>query len=294
MDYANFMGGMISSEFPYLVLIGCGYLLGRLNLILKEGTIALSKLAIEIFLPVYFFIQVARSTSVEQITGNALIIISNLLVIFLGAFIGYLYTIITKMDIRYRYTWIVIICFTDIRRIHYLVTNTFCYHLNQKSPSEKSFCDDLIANNYSHLFFQQVIMWYIGFNMIRRDRICNNKVINAKKAVDNKDESKTLIKLDVITEKETTELIENKNRLITILTEIEKEEKLNTNNYKQLSSTYEKLNQKPNIPLWKEVLYVLTRPPLIAIFMGFAVGFITIIKNGIFDKKSVIYVYIVN
>ena len=189
MDYANFMGGMISSEFPYLVLIGSGYLLGRLNLILKDGAIALSKLAIEIFLPVYLFIQVARSTSVEQITANAIIIISNLIVICLAAMIGYLYVFITKMDIRYRYTWIVIICFSDIRRVHYLITNTFCYHLNQKTDDEKSFCNDLLGNNYSHLFFQQVIMWYIGFNMIRSDIFCSNKFINAKKAVDNKDES---------------------------------------------------------------------------------------------------------
>ena len=101
-------------------------------------------------------------------------------------------------------------------------------------------------------------------------------------------------KLDVLRDKETTELIENKNKLLTILTEIDKEEKLNTNNYKELSSTYEKLNKKPKIPFWKEILYVLSRPPIIAIFMGFVVGFITVIKNGIFDKKSVIYVYYIN
>ena len=189
MEYVDFMGGLISCEFPYVVLIGIGYLFGRLNLIQRDGVIALSKLTIEIFLPVYLFLQIGRSTSVEQIHMNSLIIISNLIMIAIAAILGLFYTFITKMDIRYRFTWLGLLCFCDIRRVHYLISNSFCYHLKDKTPDEKTWCTDILANNYTHLFFQQILLWYVGFNLIRLDRFCYKRVIDAKKVIEKKDES---------------------------------------------------------------------------------------------------------
>jgi predicted permease len=190
MEYVDFMGGLISSEFPYIVLIGIGYLFGRLNLIQKDGIVALSKLTIEIFLPVYLFLQIGRSNSVDQLKTNALIVVSNLMMIAIAAIIGLLYIFITKMDKRYRFSWLALLCFCDIRRIHYLITNSFCYHLHDQTLEEKKWCSDILANNYTHLFFQQVIMWYIALNLIRLDRFCYKKVIEAKKVIEKKDESK--------------------------------------------------------------------------------------------------------
>lgn len=189
MEYVDFMGGLISCEFPYVVLIGIGYLFGRLNLIQKDGVIALSKLTIEIFLPVYLFLQIGRSTSVEQIQMNSLIIISNLIMIAIAVILGLFYIFITKMDIRYRFTWLGLLCFCDIRRVHYLISNSFCYHLKDKTSDEKTWCTDILANNYTHLFFQQVLLWYVGLNLIRLDRFCYKRVIDAKKVIEKKDES---------------------------------------------------------------------------------------------------------
>ncbi len=61
-------------------------------------------------------------------------------------------------------------------------------------------------------------------------------------------------------------------------------------NYKELSEVYSKLDNKPKKPLWKEALYIIFRPPLTAAFMGFIVGFIPVIKNGIYDKTTIIFV----
>jgi hypothetical protein len=106
-----------------------------------------------------------------------------------AAIIGLIYIFVTKMDKRYRFSWLALLCFCDIRRVHYLISNSFCYHLTNKTPEEKTWCGDVLGNNYSQLFFQQVIMWYIGLNLVRLDRFCYNKFIDAKKVIEKKDES---------------------------------------------------------------------------------------------------------
>jgi hypothetical protein len=93
------------------------------------------------------------------------------------------------MDRRYRFSWLALLCFCDVRRIHFLIINSFCYHLKDHTVEETKWCGDVLGNTYSQLFFQQVIMWYIALNLVRLDRFSYNKYIGAKKAVDKKDES---------------------------------------------------------------------------------------------------------
>ena len=95
--------------------------------------------------------------------------------------------------------------------------------------------------------------------------------------------------IDVITEPENNDLIENKGRIETIVNEIDKEG-LTDRNYKQLAEVCAKLEIKTKTPLWKEIMYIIFRPPLTASFMGFIVGFITVIKLGIFDKTTIAFV----
>jgi hypothetical protein len=101
-----------------------------------------------------------------------------------------------------------------------------------------------------------------------------------------------VVDLDAV-ESESNELVENKGRLETIVNEIDKGG-LTDRNYKELSRVYSKIKEKPQIPIWKQVAYIMFRPPLTASFMGFIVGFITVIKNGIYDKTTIIYVYYTN
>jgi hypothetical protein len=97
--------------------------------------------------------------------------------------------------------------------------------------------------------------------------------------------------LDVVTE--SNELIENKARLETIVDEIDKGG-LTDRNYKELSDAYTEPIAKQNVPLWKKIGYIMFRPPITASFMGFIVGFITVIKVGIFNQKTIAFVKSIN
>jgi len=167
--YANLMGGMISCQFPYLVLIFAGWLFAKLDLINKDGNVAFSKLSIEIFLPVYLFIQILRGTSLDIISKNYLIIISELFQMIVGIIFALLYIWISKMDIRGRFSFIALACFNDIKKLHFLLTKTFCYHLQNQNSKEKEFCNsnNLTDYGYCHLFFQCLFLWYIGEHVLR-------------------------------------------------------------------------------------------------------------------------------
>jgi hypothetical protein len=182
--YSNLLGGLLTSEVPYLLLLFSGYLFARLGLIQKDGIIALSKLVVEIFLPIYLALQITRSNFVDALVANSLIIISNLLMLFVAGIIGFIYAFLTNMDIRYRFTWIMILCFNDIRRVHYLMVNTFCFHLTEKSKAETTFCGSIPQNSFVHLFYQEIIMWYIGYNLIRMDRKYTRKINKVVKQLD--------------------------------------------------------------------------------------------------------------
>lgn len=170
INYVHLMGGMISCEVPYLVLILVGYFFGRLNLLQREGLTAFAKLMIQVFIPIYYFIQVCQSTSVALLDTNFLVIISQIVAILVGGILSFLYTKIFKIDIRFRYSFVALCSFSSIRRIHYLVINTFCYHLTNKTTADTAFCNNVLYNSYPQLFFQGLIVWYVAFNLIRLDR----------------------------------------------------------------------------------------------------------------------------
>jgi len=165
--YENLMGGMISSQFPYLVLIFAGWVFARLDLINKDGNVAFSKLSIEIFLPVYLFIQILRGTSADIISKNYLIIISEMFQMLIGILLALLYIWISKMDIRGRFSFIALACFNDIKKLHFLLTKTFCFHLKNQNAKEKEFCTNITDYGYCHLFFQSLFLWYIGEYLLR-------------------------------------------------------------------------------------------------------------------------------
>lgn len=43
-------------------------------------------------------------------------------------------------------------------------------------------------------------------------------------------------------------------------------------------------------PVWRRIMYILTRAPVIALFTGFIVGFISVVKDWIFDKTNAVVV----
>lgn len=173
------MGGMISCQFPYLVLIFAGWLFAKLDLINKDGNVAFSKLSIEIFLPVYLFIHILRGTSAEIISKNYLIIISEIFHMLVGFLLAFIWVKVSKMDIRGRFSFITLACFNDIKKLHFLLTKTFCFHMNNQSVKEQEFCSNahLLNYGYTHLFFQSVVIWYVADQILIRESK-KQKVLN--------------------------------------------------------------------------------------------------------------------
>lgn len=107
-NFWNFYGGLLSCQVPHLVIIAFGYYFSTIKIITKDGIHAFSKLIISTFLPIYLFLNVCRSTSASLIAANYLQIISGLFQILVSVIIGGVYILFTKMDVRYRYAWLVL------------------------------------------------------------------------------------------------------------------------------------------------------------------------------------------
>ena len=71
------------------------------------------------------------------------------------------------MDIRGRFSFIALACFNDIKKVHFLLTKTFCYHVKNQNAKEKEFCTNATDYGYVHLFFQCLFLWYAAENLLR-------------------------------------------------------------------------------------------------------------------------------
>jgi predicted permease len=279
IEYADLMGGIISCQFPYLVMIGSGVFFAKQGIFHREGAISFSKLMIEIFIPIYLFINIARSTSVVTIEKNYLIIISVLCQMAVAALVSLIYIKLTKMDIRFRYSFLMMNCFVDIKNVHKLIINSFCYHIKDITAIEKDFCNSVVKNNFVHMFFQSVIIWYVAFNLIRIDRKCDRNVRNIQAEVNGQSvQTHGKIKAEKIDEVKGiySNYVKTEDKIL-----------------KATGSFYDKVmpfyDEEKKV-WWREMIYVLMRPPLIAMFTGFIVGFITPVQTWIFNTNSAVFV----
>lgn len=170
MNWGHFFGGQITCEFPFLVIMLIGYFFAKLGAITYDGCIVLAKLSIEVFLPCYIFIQVCRSTTKSYIEENAAVIISQLIIMTLSFSAAFIYATLSKIDVRYKWTFIALVTITEVKYLNYLQVSSFCYHVLDKNPTEITYCSKIDDSNYSHMFFQGIFSWYIFFYGIRRDR----------------------------------------------------------------------------------------------------------------------------
>jgi hypothetical protein len=60
--------------------------------------------------------------------------------------------------------------------------------------------------------------------------------------------------------------------------------------YTQVEQAYDSIVKDMKKPLWRQAIYIALRAPIIGLFFGFVVGFITVIRVGIFDTSTIIYV----
>ena len=177
LPYGKFVGALITSQIPYAFMIFCGFFFGKVGLIQKEGLFAFSKMNIEIFLPIYLFIQVCRSTYTYNFEENGVIIISFIFYFVISFIICFIYCLISKMDLRYRFTFILLTSVIDVKRLHYLYINSYCYLLENKLDKENTFCNKILDYSYIHVFFQGLVIWFIAYNLIKMDKAYENQAI---------------------------------------------------------------------------------------------------------------------
>ena len=187
-------------------------------------------------------------------------------------------------------------CFQDIRLLSQSMSNTFCFHLSDQSAEELLFCKDPINNSCINLFFNQLILWYVIFNLIRIDKQYNvaiNKVWEevALKSLD-KPETKNINIINDVNDNQC-----DTNRKDSMAAEFHIHENKENNELYASSSFSEKINiyyqknlnreQKSNL---KRLIYTIVQPPIVAIFCGFILGLIPLIKEWWFDTKTSVFV----
>ena len=346
LEYSHLLGALLRAQVPYMFMLGCGYFFAKVGLLQKEGLVSFAKMNIEIFLPVYLFIQVCRSTFTYNLEENGVIIISFLFYFVIAFLLSFIYAFFSKMDIRYRFTFISITVMVDVKRLHYLYINSLCHLLNNKFEPEKTFCKDILVNSNVHIFFQGILIWYLCFNLIRMDRAYQRQVSDVWNKA-NMQELKTEADLRLADDKEDKEAKdyfnpeeeekENKEQpkeekessrnmnsnylsneekkklkaiynMYTVSTnkDIEKNNKDNDidnkDNNKVIQvfarqSFYNKIKKYHNANFfkndvwWKEIIYILLRSPIIALFIGFIVGFIRVIREWIYDTTTPVYLF---
>lgn len=348
MKFVYLLGSYLSALTPYIFIIACGYFFGRVKLITKEDLNSFAKMVNEIFLPVYLFIHVARCTYTLNFELYNSFIISFLFYLVIAGILSFTWAWLSKMDQRYRYTFICMTSFVDIRRLQYLYIDSFCHFLTIKSDAERAYCSNLNCTSEVHTFFQGILIWYVAFNLIRVDKSLAlhsdeewSKVIkDASNTEQNLVESKENKETEIHINQE-VELInqsplsdEGKNKFKGIHNEYKVTNpnddnilKLNQNNnndsndnnnnridnnpnnniltsnpqnsinhqmiqveeqqrFNNELNEYSKARFRKHNNLWKEIAYIAFRPPIIALFIGFIVGFIRPIRIWLFDTTT--------
>lgn len=169
MIFSHLLGSLLSAQAPYLFMILSGFFFGKIGLISKEALLSFAQMNIDIFLPTYLFILVGKCSFTYNYIQNWIIILSFLFYTVIAFLLSYLWCIITKIDLRYRYSFIILTCFVDIKRLYFLYIKSFCFLYDNKTINDDEFCSDIQVHAYLPAFFQGILIWYLGFNLLRID-----------------------------------------------------------------------------------------------------------------------------
>ena len=256
---------------------------------------------IEIFLPIYLFIQVCRSTYTYNFEENGVIIISFIFYFVISFIICFIYCLISKMDLRYRFTFILLTSVIDVKRLHYLYINSFCYLLENKLDKEKTFCSNILNYSYVHVFFQGLVIWFIANNLIKMDKAYENQAIEVWDNIHMKVNSEENDLLNDNNQNENEDKNEEEKK-----EEEKKEEKKEENiekkteemiNFQGRQSFYSKISKYQKIKFFqsnniqKEILLLIFNSPFIGLIIAFIVGFIRVIREWIYDTTTPVYLF---
>lgn len=267
---------------------------------------------IDIFLPIYLFIQVCRSTFVYNYVEYGIIPISFIFYLITSFLLSFIWAFGSKMDLRYRNTFICLNMFTDIKRLYVVYINSFCYFIKYPSEKEKEFCSSIDIYANGHVFFQGICIWYLARNLIKLDYVYQNQTEELWDKII-KDENSN--NLNDNNENENVIVISNeeKEKIQSIYKDyaISRKDKvyyaqLDKKDYnssivqiKAIQSFYNKTKQYVKASFFnkeknslREMISLLFQAPLIGLMSGFAIGWIHDIRTWIFATNTPVFVRI--
>lgn len=167
----------------------------------------------------------------------------------------------------------------DVRYLNQSMTNTYCYNMKSLNKVESNYCSSYAINSSVHLFFHQLIIWYVFFNLIRRDKIHTVAIHKVGENIAST-EPKVLMTDDV---SETNELA---NRFQINRRKGDNELYVTNSFSVKAGRYYDKYLNLEKQSFFSNFTYTIIQPVLIAIFSGFILGFIPLIKDWWFNPKS--------
>lgn len=149
------------------------------------------------------------------------------------------------------------------------------------------------------MFFNQLLVWYVIFNLIRKDKqfsVAINKVWEevSLKRVDKLNEAVKLKEIHIQRENYKDKENYNEIRIEELALQFkahENKDGLNAsqNFSDQVNDFYQK-NLKEEKTVVHNLIYILLQPPIIAIFCGFILGLIPSLQNWWFNTHSAVFV----
>ena len=209
------------------------------------------------------------------------------------------------MDLRYRYTFIIITSFIDIKRLYFLYINSFCFLYENKGNYDTKFCNNILQNSQIQVFYQGILIWFVSYNLIKMDKAYEYECENIYKKIKDKDESKHQNNQIEIVEETSERLVlnkEQKNEIENIFNAYKIKENDVEDDIKHIpiyanSEFYEKITKYQKITFFKsdnilyEIINICFRSPLIALFVAFIVGFIRAVREWIYDTTTPVYLF---
>ena len=216
------------------------------------------------------------------------------------------------MDLRYRFTFIVITSFIDLKRLYYLYINSFCFLYENKGKYDTKFCNNILQNSQIQIFYQGILIWFVSYNLIKMDKAYEYECENLYSKIKEKNESKNNHnnnnnnnnQLEIIEENSERLVLnsEQKNELQNIFNEFKIKENDSEDDLKHIpinanSEFYNKITKYKKITFFKtdnilyEIIKICFRSPLIALFIAFIVGFIRVIREWIYDTTTPVYLF---
>jgi len=127
----------------------------------------LSQLLVNVFLPIYGIIEVARMATPANMEIFWIMIISVILSMVIGFYSAKIFQYFMKLDIRISYSFSLLCCLPSIGTLPLVLGRAFCF---PGGPLEGDYqCQNILGYMMINFLVFQIALFMIGFNLIAKD-----------------------------------------------------------------------------------------------------------------------------